>query len=77
MNTIRKFISNNFITLNSNINNLFKYYKISKNNTSVLGRWNSVIAKPKIENNKYIDWGNIDNCCCSHNFEVKKNNRQK
>ena len=75
MNTIRQFVTTNFSILDTSINNLLKSYRVSNINTSTLGRWNSVIAKPKIEDNKYIDWGNIDNCCCSHNFEVKKINR--
>jgi hypothetical protein len=72
MNTIRQFITTNFSILDTSISNLLKSYRVSNINTSVLGRWNSVIAKPKIEDNKYIDWGNIDNCCCSHNFKLNK-----
>ena len=75
MNFVKQIISNNIKNVNMNISCLFKYYQLSHINTSTLGRWNSVIVKPKIEDNKYIDWGNIDNCCCSHNFEVKKINR--
>tara|TARA_Y100000389_G_C17051957_1_gene313201 strand:- start:191 stop:421 length:231 start_codon:yes stop_codon:yes gene_type:complete len=76
MNSIKQFIAN-ISNTNLSINNILKTYRVSNINKSVLGRWNSVIAKPQIEDNKYIDWGNIDNCCCSHNFKVKKHNRQK
>jgi len=36
-----------------------------QNKNSNLGRWNSVVKPVPIENNKYIDWGNTDHCCCS------------
>ena len=29
-----------------------------------LGRWNSVVTKVDISENKYIDWGNYDHCYC-------------
>tara|TARA_B000000557_G_scaffold211827_1_gene177935 strand:- start:49 stop:234 length:186 start_codon:yes stop_codon:yes gene_type:complete len=39
------------------------FSKEIKNNN--LGRWNSVIKPVPVEKNKYIDWGNMDHCCCS------------
>lgn len=29
-----------------------------------LGRWNSVVTKVDVSENKYIDWGNYDHCYC-------------
>jgi hypothetical protein len=29
-----------------------------------LGRWNSVVTKVDVIENKYIDWGNYDHCYC-------------
>ena len=40
-----------------------------------LGRWNSVMKRVPIEENKYIDWGNMDHCCCSP--AQKKINKNK
>lgn len=40
-----------------------------------LGRWNSVMKRVPIEENKYIDWGNMDHCCCSPS--QKKINKNK
>ena len=72
MNSIRQFVTSNINNTANKIQNILNYYRITNINTSSLGRWNSVIAKPELEDNRYIDWGNIDNCCCSHNF--KKDN---
>ena len=44
-----------------------------------LGRWNSVVTKVDVSENKYIDWGNYDHCycgpkCSSNEFSKKKLN---
>lgn len=38
---------------------------LEKNQLNYLGRWNSVIKPIPVEKNRYIDWGNMDHCCCS------------
>jgi len=47
----------------------------SQKQMSQLGRWNSVINKVTVEENKYIDWGNSDHCYCGTkcNEKTKKN----
>ena len=69
MNSIRQFVTSNINNTANKIQNILNYYRITNINTSSLGRWNSVIVKPTLEDNKYIDWGNSDHCCYSHNFK--------
>jgi hypothetical protein len=45
----------------------------SQKQITQLGRWNSVINKVTVEENKYIDWGNSDHCYCG----IKCNEKQK
>lgn len=47
----------------------------SQKQITQLGRWNSVINKVTVEENKYIDWGNSDHCYCGTkcNEKTKKN----
>ncbi len=51
------------------MNSIFK----NQRQMSPLGRWNSVVNKVTIEENKYIDWGNSDHCYCG----TKCNEKQK
>lgn len=34
-----------------------------------LGRWNSVVTKVDLIDNKYIDWANLDNCYCGNTYK--------
>ena len=59
-----------------NITSMFKKIVSSsllkKTTPGNLGRWNSVTKRVPLEENKYIDWGNMDHCCCSTSFIEKK-----
>ena len=66
------------ITHINTIKNIFQnIYKISSIRfvpERNLGRWNSVMNRVPIEENKYIDWGNMDHCCCSPAQKIIKIN---
>lgn len=47
----------NYLKFKHNLNTIMTFN--FKNNKLLLGRWN------KIDKDKYLNWANSDNCCCS------------
>lgn len=42
-----------------------------------LGRWNSVVTKVDVTENKYIDWGNYDHCYCGQKCNNNETHQKK